>query len=350
MAERSTITQRTQLGIETTPGTAVTATRSLLGLGITPAVQNDVDTFRPTGYKYSTITAVNKEWVSARITGQPNFNELPYIFSSLWTTVTPTSPTDGATPHPLVKDWVFTPGFNTEDTPKTYTVEYGSLTRGERFAYGLITGCDMSFARTGISLTGDMLGQQMTDPFTLTTGGITAPGALVPLLPAYTSVLVDTTPFGTTDPVTYTSPQRQTRMVSVNPKQSSKYDAAWFLNAAVTGFAAHIETQSTNEMEFVLEADAAGMGFLTSNFRTGSTGYFRTEVSSPTFIDAVASTNFPAGMPYRFWWDVALKIKDVAEFSDEDGIYAIGYTGEVVYDSTWNKAQEVRIRTALSSL
>ena len=51
MAERSTVTQSVQIGVETTPGTSVAALKRLGSMGFKIGVQTDFNSLHPTGAK-----------------------------------------------------------------------------------------------------------------------------------------------------------------------------------------------------------------------------------------------------------------------------------------------------------
>jgi hypothetical protein len=151
---RTTVTQVSQIGVEAAPGVAVPATKLLQSVGFTPSHQANIDTFGPSGQKYDSITAMNREWTELGVAGQPTYDELPYVFGSVITAPVFTSP--GAT----ARQQVFTPKNGQSDSPVTYTVEYGD--RGgnaERCAYVLINEVTLGFSRNdGISLDGNARG------------------------------------------------------------------------------------------------------------------------------------------------------------------------------------------------
>jgi hypothetical protein len=89
-------------------------------------------------------------------------------------------------------------------------------------------------------------------------------------------------------------------------------------------------------------ADAGGMALL-SNMREGASKFIRIGAISETMI-GVTST------PYSLTIDAALKVKSVSEFSDEDGVYAVEWTFDVVHDATWGKATEITPVCSLTAL
>lgn len=150
---RTTVTQVNQIGVEAlaTPGVVVPATKLLQSVGFMPSHQANIDTFGPSGQKYDAITAMNREWTELSVTGQPTYDELPYVFASVITDPVFTSP--GAT----AKQQVFTPKNGQSDSPRTFTIEYGDKNgNAERCAYALINEVTLGFSRTdGISLDGN---------------------------------------------------------------------------------------------------------------------------------------------------------------------------------------------------
>lgn len=165
MPERSTITQITQIAAESTPGTAVPATKLLQALSIEPAIKANITTFRPMGGKYATIAALGKEWVEGKISGDVAcYNHLAYLLSGILGYAAPAQ--QGGSAAYL---WTFTPAQGTEDTIKTFTVEQGSPLRAGRFAYGLIDSLGLKWDRDKIEVSGSMLGQAYQDNIHLST-------------------------------------------------------------------------------------------------------------------------------------------------------------------------------------
>jgi hypothetical protein len=113
-----------------------------------------------------------------------------------------------------------------------------------------------------------------------------------------------------------------------------RFNPVWVLNSANTSFVAHVEQEPTAQVTLMVEADAAGMGLL-STMRAGSTQFLR--------IKATSANTAGVGNPYSLTLDQAVKVSDVGDFSDEDGVYAIEYTFDVVYDATWAKALQVEL-------
>lgn len=327
MAERASILQAVQLGVEVTPGTPVAANRKLLATSIEPGIQATVNQFRPAGGKFMTVAALGKEWVEADIAGAGVYTDPVYLLASVMNYAAPAQ--QGAT---TAYKWTFSPAQAAEDTIKTYTVEFGGAVRAARFAYGLVTEFGMEFDRENIGITGAMIGKALEDGVTLTATPTEI--ALTPILPKHVDIFVDTTAagLGTT---------KLLRVLSGSFSIGNRYNPVWPLNSALSGFAAHVEVEPELTFEMMVEADAAGMALLTA-LRDGSKRFIRLKATS----DQLAGVGFP----YVFQIDFCGSIVEPQEFSDEDGVYAIGFQFRGTYDATWAKAFQVEITNALTGL
>jgi len=432
MAERTTITQVIQLGVEVTPGTAVLATRRLQSISIDPGVKVNVNAFRPQWDKYSTTLALGREWTEATVSGDPNFNELPYILNSLLTTATPVNGSGGAAGS---YTWTFQPLASAPDNPTTFTVEHGSSVRADRFSNGIFTALNFVADRTKFTLTGSMIGQQLQDGFSITaqvkdvknihasailtagsytvgdgtnvtgaiaynatlatvqaallaatpnpiaytvTGGIlttptdfvataNTPGAmpgwvitptgitggtvsivqgavgagpntvpLVPAIPPNVDVYYSSTIGGLGG-----SPQKLLRALSFTFNLDSRFGPLWALNSANSSWATTVETVPKADLKVMVEADAAGMAML-ADLRSSATKYIRFNVGGPQ----IGST----GVNYQFTVDLAVKVKDIAPFRDDQGVYAVEFSFEIVDDATFGGPMKMTIVNALAAL
>lgn len=319
MAERSSLNQNIQIGVETVHGTAVAATKRLQSVGITPTVKVQKDNFRPIGSKFNALSTLGKEWAEASISGRATYTELQYLFSSVMTTGVVSTLETG------VSQWVFTPSNRADDTPKTYTVEHGSGIRADKFSYGLVTELGMSFSRNSIEVTGSMMGRAIVDGITMTSSGVTALD-LIPVQPTEVTVYLDdaSADLGTT---------KLSRMISGEFRFGSRFGPVWVLDAANPSFVNHIETVPDLSATLTLQADAAGMALLPV-LRSGATKFLRIEAIGPL----AGATEF-----YRLTLDLACKVSDTGGFSDADGVYAIQFSAIGVQDATWDKAVEVTL-------
>lgn len=325
MAERSSLNQNVQIGVETTPGTPVAATKRLQSIGIEPSITVEKDNFRPIGSKFNALSTLGKEWAEAAITGRATYTELQYVLSSVVNTPVVTTSSG-------VSTWVFTPSTRADDVPKTFTVEHGSNVRADRFSYGLVTEVGMSFSRDAIEVTGSMMAKAIEDGIVMTSTGVTAL-ALIPVLPTQVSVYLD-------DSAATLGTTKLTRLISGEFSLGGRYGPVWVLDAANPSFVNHIETEPDLTATLTMQADSQGMGLLTP-LRTGDTKFLRIEAIGPV----ISGTD-----EYRLTIDLAGKVSDTGGFSDADGVYAIEFSLLGVHDGVWDKAMQITLVNNLPAL
>lgn len=316
-----TVNQRVQIGVEVTPGTTVPADRSLQSLSIAPAAKVEHSTFRPAGFKYDTVGVLNKEWSEASIEGAPIYDELQFLLSSALTTAVITTP--GGTNPRL---WTYSPESQAADTPRTLTIEHGATGAGNarRSSGNIVTGLSFSATRSAVSVSASTIGLPVATAQTLTAAPTTLP--VVPITPGSISVFLDNTAatLGTT---------KLLNPFEVSVDISDRFAPVWVLDRAHTSFARTVETTPSAEVKLKVALDTAGLGILTA-LRSQDLRFLRIESIGPI----IESTH-----AYRFTWDLAVRVSDISDFSDEDGVYAVEYTLAVQHDATWGRAMRVEL-------
>ena len=328
MAERTTITNGVQIGVEVTPGTAVPADKKLLSASINLGGAGDVNVIRGSGSKFPAIASLGKDFAEGDIEGAPTYTELAYFLAGLLGTPTITTPV-GATDARL---WTWPIHVSAVQEGKTFTVEQGSAVQAERSVGLAVTGLGIDYSRDELSLSGDVLGQAFQTGHTLT--GSPTELALVPILPKEIDVYLDTTigALGTT---------KLLRALTASWNIGDRFGALWPLNSALPSYATTFETEPSSEINLTLEADAVGMG-LYSVLRTGVSRFLR--------IQALSGTEIEAGFPYRLRFDGAVKVTDVPDMSDEDGIWAVGWQFGLFSGFGTDLAGEISLQTSLLAL
>ena len=327
MPELASIFQVVQVGMESTPGTAVAATKKWTGLQVEPGVQTEIKRYRPTGYKFGTVSALTKEWTEASIRGPLTYTEIVYLLCGLMGNTTPVngSPT-------TAKVWTFNVDSDGADTPRTFTVEQGSAERAHRFAYGLVTGLTLSFGNDGAEVSGSMIGKALQDGVTLAAGATEV--ALVPVTrPQVTVKLADTM-------AGLGAAAALTRVVSAEWTLENRFAPVWVLNGA-SDWPAHVEMEPSGTAKVMVEADAEGMGLLTT-MRANAMKFMRIQATGAQ-IGAGPAT-------YSVLIDCAVKVSNVGPFSDQDGLYAIEWDLELQHDATAGYATRVTVTNELGSL
>ncbi len=325
MAERASIFQTVQIGVETTYGTGVAANRKLTGLSIEPSPRVDIESFRAAGMKFATVAALNKEWSEGTLSGPITYTEMVYLLNSLMKSVT--TPTGAG----AAKTWAFDVDSDSADTVKSFTVEHGSAERAHSFAGALVTGLELEFTRDGCELTGTVLGKALTDGITMT--GSPTEVALVPVMAPQVTVKTATTQAG------LTAASALSRVLSCSWALTDRYAPVWVLNAS-NDFPATVETEPTLECKIKLEADSAGMAYLT-NLRAASSVFLR--------IGATGAA-ISGGGNYTMTIDAACKVTDITPFEDADGVFAVEYTLTGIHDATWGKATSITLINEMTAL
>lgn len=342
---RSTVAQRQQIGREAaaTPGTVVPANKRLNSLGFDLSSAVDSTVGRARGSKFPTIVSANKEWVEGDLVGTPTYDEIVYPLSSVLTLGSVAQIMDGATPTG-VYEWTFSPITSGEDAPATFTVEEGQGGAGaiaERVSHVLVTDFGLEISRDSAEMSGSAIGQRMTTGATLTAAPTDVATNLVPILPNAVSIYVSNV---RADVESQVIGAKQGKALSINPSIGGRFNPVWYLDAALTSFGTFVEAPEPDfTLEYMTEADAAGLAWL-SRFRTGETQFVRIVAEGP----GIYTGTTPAG--YRMTMDFAVKTLEPGAKSDEDGVYAISPTLQVVHDPTWGRACEIKVRNKVSAL
>lgn len=315
MAERATVTQGVQIGVESTPGTPVAAGKLLQSISINPEIHINPQNFTPVGQKVDSIVVPGEDWSEAAVSGVMDYTEIIYPFSSILEVGTGGVQQASTTAYM----WTFAPQARTADTYKTFTVQQGDANRAQQFAYGLFTELVMTMNRQGTQLTGKMLGQNMSDGITLTA----SPTAMrqMPVIPNQIDVWMDSTfgALGTT---------KLTRALEAKVTIQNRRGALWALNSANGSFASDVELKPTISLDLLVEADTQGMAILPT-LRAGTTQFVRVKCTSPQYADA--GTTYP----FSITMDMAVKPASPSTYSDNNGVYAITWTSPLVQDAGW---------------
>lgn len=330
MTERATVYNVVQIGPESTAGTAVATTKILKTIDIQPGIKASAKGFRPMGQKFAAMMNVSgKNWTESKINCEEmSYGEIVYLLSSLLKNVTASA--DGTLP----KLWTYAPALAAEDTVKTYTVEVGSSVRAAEFAYGLVTDLTFDISREQAKCSGTMLGHGYTDGITMTAGNTAIETTLTPILPSQFSVYIGSSW------ANLSAAAALTRAFSVNLQIANRHSPLWVVNQANASFAGHAELPPQVTLKLLLAADSTGMGPLT-NLAAGTTTWIRIKAEG---------AEIESGKPYLFQIDGAYGVTAASDFKDEQGVYAVEWTLEPVYDATATKTIEVQVRNLQASL
>ena len=319
MPEVASIFSGSQIGAETTSGTAVSASKLMRYMAFEPGISINFNRFRPMGQVVASAITPGQDFTEWSISGAGSYGEIMVPLASVLVSTT------ASTVETTGKRWTFTPAGRSEDTIKTYTVETGSATRAQKATYVFVNGLEVTYNRTeGVTLSGSAIGQQIQDNITLSTA--TGYGDK-PILPTHL-VYIDTTSgsFGST---------KLTRDFNAVFRVNDRWGAVWPINSANASYAAHVNLEPTVQIELTVAADSSGMAYLT-NARAGDTRYIQ--------LSAVSTENAgAAAAKYDFLVKMAGKISNIAAFDDQDGVKVLTYTFDAVYDTAWSTGKYLEV-------
>lgn len=164
----SYLTQKGQIGKETTEGTAVAALKVPAGIGFQISPDVTTDELKRMGYRWPTLITPGQVRSKVTFSGKPCYPDLPYIFSGVHRQVTPTTP-GGGTDSRL---WTYLQSSTDEDTVDSFTVEMGSRKLSRRAAGVIWTGYNFSWDTLKCDFSGEGFGRKMTTGLRLSTNEV----------------------------------------------------------------------------------------------------------------------------------------------------------------------------------
>ncbi len=295
-AEKTAGFQQAQIGLETTPGTPVATTIRLMGLEILPKPTIETRKFTPRGKIVPTLVVPGKDYTSARIQGQPTYEEIGYVLKSCLSN-------DAA---PIVK------GDTQTSALQAYTVEVGNGSAEDmKFSHGVVTGFRLRWNSGEVTIEGDMIGKATT--FTARTAGLTDVD-VQPIQPDHVTVYLDAVAL--------------TRVFSGEIEVTGRWQPVWIAGALVNV----VEVAPTLRVNLQTEADATGIGHFTW-LRGGN----ETKVFKWQALGGVATPKVEI--------EVGVKVGEPQEFGDQDGVFAYGLDLQGVIDTTLTGAVKATITT-----
>lgn len=348
MPERASVVEGVQVGLETTPGTLVAANKRLTATSIRLVPKAETDEFRPEGQKDFTIVTEVAEWSEAAVEGRLTYEEFGYLLSAHFGVPTARAITDAslvAAAGAYGYEW--TASQTALDTPKTLTVERGSSYRAHRAGYGVMKDLGYSLQRRGggPSISGALMAQRIEDGVTLTA----APTAIAatPVQAPQVDVYLDATAggIGTT---------KLGRGSKAEWKRTGKWKDYWVLDSSRSSYVAAVELAAEAMMTLTEQADASGMGLLTT-LRAGSTVFVRVEAKGAQIAATTGGWKIGGGATitgnagYLFRHDMALKVKDVAPIEDQDGVMGGAWPLRLVYDATLGFSERFTLVNTLAA-
>lgn len=190
---RASIYQGIQIGIESTPGTQVAATKRLMNIQMNQVPIIPVKTVNLQGGKGMSATQKGDQYTECKFSGPLDFNILTYLFSLCYGTVTPVLANLGYT-------WTWQPSSTDPVVPTSATLEEGSSKGAEKFGYATVQDIQIKWNKDDATCDGTIFGQNQTRDATMTAQiKMTCSAAILSAvaLTVATSVTTGTIPNGT---------------------------------------------------------------------------------------------------------------------------------------------------------
>lgn len=323
--ERPSVGIVSQIGFETTPGTAVAANKLLKSVSFNPKIKQTNQKFRAQGYRMNTVLARHKNWGEGDYNGVLDYNQTNYIFESLFGAATPSLAATGA----YQRDWI--PGTKTADNPRTLTIQKGDATAADIYPFGVITSFSMEATQEDFNIKGNLLAQAPTLNSALTSNPTEI--AERPVQRGDINVYMDDT-FGTIGMTLLAKVQRE--MLEI----SDKIVPAWFHNRSKGSFTDIAEKEYEPAFEMTLAHDAQSR---TLNAAIAS--------NPEKILRWQAQGNLITGTTYELIQiDMAVRFEEPEEIGDSDGIYAYKYKCMLNPNSSLGSYMKIRTICTLATL
>lgn len=321
---RGTVNRQVQIGVESTPGTAVPANKSLPSLNLTLTRALEKKEFRSQGFKPTTATQIIKDYGTGSASGPLNYTEIIYVLNSMVTGVI-TTPGGGT----LSRDHTFTPAAIGADAFKTFTIQEGDTTAATQMANCIFAEFGVTTNLSTAEISGTILG---TSPTTATLTGSPTAIALLPVNVREIDLFMDTTYAGI-------GATKITDAISASFNITNKYAMRWVLNTTNTSFKDIIETPPSLAFSWSTEHNAQSRT-LYDSIATNPTKYMRIKATGPIIEAAIT---------YKFQMDVGCQI-NATEQIDDDGVWGYRYDCTPIYTTTFPGAWAVVATNTLTAL
>ena len=327
MPGRGSVNRQIQVGVETTPGTAVPCNKVLPSTSLTLSPEIDNKSYATQGFKVPTANKLIHYDSGVAVTSPLNFTEIIYLLNMIVTGVIST-PAGGTTS----RKHKFSPTAFGTDTAKTLTIQEGDTTAATQSAYNFLSDFGFTADDNGADVTGTLAGYAPT-VVTLTAAPTTV--AQLPIGPREIDVYIDST-FGTIGTTKISD------ALSFNFGLGAKQVKKRVLNTSYPSFKEPVEGVPTLAAGFRTEHNLQSRNiFAGVTAASNPTKYIRFTATGPIIEAAIA---------YSFQFDMAAQIIDMNQ-GDSDGIWDYEYMLSPIYDAAFgNKLFDIEVVNAITAL
>lgn len=323
MAARASVNITYQIGVETTPGTAVPANKRLPGTSFSLSPDLRTKKFRSNSYKYDTLVQLHREMTKGTFEGPLSYPEIIYPLAGLIGGVVST--TSGAS------TWTFNPSSTGPDANvKNFTCEFGDSTAAMQAAYVQFNSLNITISDEEAMAKGDLFARKLTST-TLTA----SPTDIVqlPININEVDVFLDST-FAGIGGTKLTDPSR------VEIAIAEKFLAKEVLNTAFQSFKETAEQAYSVSAKVTVENNAQTQAIYSAMVAAGlPTRYLRIKATGPAIGAAT----------YLFQFDAAVKV-EAAPISDASGIHSYEFNFTAIHDATMGRAYSFKVVNELPAL
>lgn len=335
MADIGVLARRAQIGVETTEGTEVNATKILPNFQFTLDPQMNFKTYSATGSKFTTSVVPGSEWTEGEFEGPLSFGEIIYPLSSIANYAAPVTALGAST-------WTFTPGLNTADTTKSFTLEIGSTAAYEQVLGLFFNGITFTFSPEDAEVKGSFIGKETK----VLTSGFT--NASMTTIENKVANATKTELYYASSFAGLSSGTLVTRAFNAELSIEDKYGTFKAMNASNSSYTGRMEKMPDAKLVLTLGAEYTGSDFVEpitlADARAGTTNYLRLITTTTEVIGTSA-------LVYTFQVDMACKVTKGYAFGEQDDVLKnVEWELTIVEDATSSKAIEFKVINATSAL
>lgn len=323
---RGTVNRVVQVGVESTPGTAVAANKVLpsMSMTITPRMRSAEVIAQ--GFKAPTDLQLLGGYSDIALTGPLNYTEIIYPLNMLATGVI-TTPGGGT----ASRQHTFSPSAQGTDPFKTLTVQEGDSTAATQAAGTFLKDFGFTVADGGVNITGALNGRY---PTAVSLTGSPTSVAQLTASPREIDIFLDPTfgAIGTT---------KLTDGLSLNYGLTDKQAMKFVLNTSFASYSESIEVRPTQIFSFITEHNPQSRTLFAGISTGNPLQYMRMKATGQIIEGAI---------PYSFRFDIPVKVK-ATEQVDSEGVWGYRYDCTPRYDATFgNKLWEIQVVNTITAL